>query len=107
MLPGGVVWHLLAEERRFLTTLPVAVTAASWLVSYQRAKAESLGLDAKGGIMERAERVVVLAFGLALPATLVVAQCMMLALTLVTATQRFAKVWRQATASLDRGPSAV
>ncbi len=31
---------------------------------YQRAKAESLGLDAKGGLMERAERIVVLCVGL-------------------------------------------
>ena len=34
------------------------------LISYQRAKAESLGYDAKGGLMERAERFIVLGFGL-------------------------------------------
>jgi len=28
----------------------------SSVISYQRAKAESLGIDAKGGLMERAER---------------------------------------------------
>ena len=34
------------------------------LVSYERAKAESLGFDARGGLMERAERLIVLGFGL-------------------------------------------
>ena len=44
--------------------LPFAVYIAASLVSYERAKAESLGYDAKGGIMERAERFVALGFGL-------------------------------------------
>ena len=38
--------------------LPFAVLAASMLISYERAKAESLGFDAKGGLMERAERII-------------------------------------------------
>ena len=38
--------------------------AVSSLISYQRAKAESLGLEAKGGLMERAERIVLLCLGL-------------------------------------------
>ena len=41
-------------------SLPFAVMGVSSLISYQRAKAESLGLDAKGGLMERAERVILL-----------------------------------------------
>ena len=34
------------------------------LISYERAKAESLGFDARGGLMERAERLIALGFGL-------------------------------------------
>ncbi len=78
--------------------IPVGVMAVSWLVSYQRAKAESLGLEAKGGIMERAERMIVLGVGLAFPSLLVPVLVVMLTLTLITAIQRFVKVWRQATA---------
>src|SRR5436190_558055 len=78
--------------------LAVAVLASSSLISYQRAKAESLGLDARGGLMERAERIIVLAFGLAFSVLLVPVLWVMLVLTLITAVQRFVKVWRQASA---------
>ena len=47
-----------------MALLPFAIMAASSIVSYERAKAESLGLDAKGGLMERAERIVLLCIGL-------------------------------------------
>jgi CDP-diacylglycerol--glycerol-3-phosphate 3-phosphatidyltransferase len=69
---------------------------AAMLISYQRAKAESLGFDAKGGIMERAERFIVLAIGLLFGQFLIPVLWIMLVLTLVTAVQRFVKVWRQA-----------
>jgi CDP-diacylglycerol--glycerol-3-phosphate 3-phosphatidyltransferase len=72
------------------------VMGASSLISYQRAKAESLGLDAKGGLMERAERVVLLCAGLLWDRLLVPVLWVMLALTIITAGQRFVKVWRQA-----------
>ena len=56
VLLGGVAWYLASNESAHLTLLPFAIMALSSLISYQRAKAESLGLDAKGGLMERAER---------------------------------------------------
>ncbi len=43
-----------------LALLPFAIVAVSAVISYERAKAESLGYDAKGGIMERAERLILL-----------------------------------------------
>jgi len=43
-----------------------AAVACSYLVSYTRAKAESLGVQAKGGLASRVERVVVLTIGLLL-----------------------------------------
>ena len=49
-----------ARIRATSSLLPMAVLAASLIISYQRAKAESLGFDAKGGIMERAERIILL-----------------------------------------------
>ena len=75
--------------------------AAAMLVSYMRAKAESLGYDAKGGLMERAERFIVLAFGLLFSEILIPVLWVMLALSLVTAVQRFVKVWRQATSDRE------
>ena len=65
------------------------------LISYERARAESLGLDARGGLMERAERFVLLGVALAFP-ILVPMLWIMLVLTAGTAVQRFVHVYRQA-----------
>lgn len=98
---SSVVWYLIADGRGLTAMVAVAVLGASWLISYQRAKAESLSFDAKGGIMERAERIILLCVGLAIPSLLVPVLVAMLVFTTITAIQRFAKVWRQATAALD------
>ena len=98
LLLGGVAWYLGSTQPGRVAVLPLAVLAASMLVSYERAKAESLGFDARGGLMERAERLVFLAFGLLFESLLVPVLWVMLTLTLVTAVQRFVKVWRQASA---------
>jgi CDP-diacylglycerol--glycerol-3-phosphate 3-phosphatidyltransferase len=97
LLFGGVTWYLASNEPGRISVLPVAVMGAAMLISYERAKAESLGFDAKGGIMERAERFIVLAIGLLFSQILIPVLWVMLVLTLVTAVQRFVKVWRQAT----------
>jgi CDP-diacylglycerol--glycerol-3-phosphate 3-phosphatidyltransferase len=68
----------------------------SSVISYERAKAESLGLSAKGGLMERAERIILLCLGLLFPPLLLPILWVMLVLTTVTAVQRFVKVWKQA-----------
>lgn len=104
LLFSGVAWYLASNEPGRIMMLPVAVMAAAMLVSYERAKAELLGFDAKGGIMERAERFIVLAFGLLFGQIIIPVLWVMLVLTLVTAAQRFAKVWRQASAVMPVPP---
>jgi CDP-diacylglycerol--glycerol-3-phosphate 3-phosphatidyltransferase len=96
LLLGGVSWYLTARDGGQAGMLPFALLAASLVISYQRAKAESLGFDARGGIMERAERTIALGVGLFFASLLVPVLWVMLALTLLTAVQRFLKVWRQA-----------
>lgn len=96
LLFGGVAWYLASEESPHMAMLPFAVMAVSSIISYERAKAESLGLSAKGGIMERAERVILLCVGLLFDVLLVPILWVMLALTALTAVQRFVKVWKQA-----------
>lgn len=96
LLFGGVAWHFASTESPHLALLPFAVMALSSIISYMRAKAESLGLDAKGGLMERAERIIALCVGLLVPPLLIPILWLMLGLTAVTAVQRFVKVWRQA-----------
>jgi hypothetical protein len=59
----------------------VAMLALSMLITYERARAESLGFVARGGLMERAERMVLLGIGLAFN-ILVPVLWLMLALTI-------------------------
>jgi CDP-diacylglycerol--glycerol-3-phosphate 3-phosphatidyltransferase len=96
LLMGGIAWHFASTESPHLTLLPFAVASVAGLISYQRAKAESLGLDAKGGLMERAERIVLICLGLLFDVLLVPILWVMLVLTSITAIQRFVKVWKQA-----------
>ena len=96
LLFGGVAWYFASEESAHLTILPMAVALMSGVISYQRAKAESLGLSAKGGIMERAERIILLCLGLLFPVALIPIMWVMLVLVTITAVQRFVKVWKQA-----------
>ena len=93
---GGLAWYLASRHGGHAAVLALAVLAASFLVSYERARAEGLGFSAKGGLMERGERVFAIGVGLAFSFLLVPVLWVMLALTAVTAVQRFVKVWRQA-----------
>lgn len=99
LLFGGVAWFFASEKSPHLALLPMAIMGVSSLISYERAKAESLGLYAKGGLMERAERIIVLCVGLLFDSLLTPILWVMLALTVVTAIQRFVQVWRQAEVS--------
>lgn len=102
LLLGGVAWYLASTQPGRVAVLPMAVLGASMLISYERAKAESLGFDARGGIMERAERLIALGFGLVFDSLLVAVLWVMLVLTLLTAVQRFVSVWTQASATRPR-----
>ncbi len=100
LLFGGVAWYLVSSSGSpYYAILAFAVATCSMLISYERAKADALGIDARGGIMERAERFVFLgvacAFDIFVPVLWV-----MLALTAFTAVQRFVRVYRLA----DRPP---
>ncbi len=98
LLFAGAGWYYVDGDSPRMAMLPFGLYIAASLVSYQRAKAESLGFDAKGGIMERAERFIALGFGLVFSTFFDVVLWVMFALTLLTVITRFIKVWRQATA---------
>jgi CDP-diacylglycerol---glycerol-3-phosphate 3-phosphatidyltransferase len=103
LLLGGVAWFLSTTQPGRIAVLPLAVLAASMLISYERAKAEALGFTARGGLMERAERIIALGFALLFDSLMIPILWVMLVLTLVTAVQRFVMVWRQA--SVEQPPS--
>jgi len=95
-LLGGIAWYFASTESAHMAILPFAVMAVSSIISYERAKAESLGIEAKGGLMERAERIIAICVGLLFPVLLIPILWIMLVLTSITAIQRFMKVWKQA-----------
>ncbi len=100
---AGFAWYAQDRFGHHAALVPLAVLGVSQLVSYIRAKADTLGIDAKGGLMERGERVVVLCFALKFPADMLWLLWVIVILSFLTAAQRFVKVWRQA----DRPPAPL
>lgn len=103
---GGVAWYLASGSDPRLAVLPFAILAVSAVISYERAKAESLGYDAKGGLMERAERLILLGVALIIHVIFVPLLGLLLVLSAITALQRFVKVWRQASPELASAEGA-
>jgi CDP-diacylglycerol--glycerol-3-phosphate 3-phosphatidyltransferase len=96
VLMGGVAWYLIGRHEGYLVLLPMAILAVTALVSYERAKAESLGLAAKGGLMERAERMFLLGVGFLSTAVFLPVLWILFVLISLTAVSRFVKVWNAA-----------
>lgn len=85
--------------------LAFVVIVGSLMVSYNRARAEGLGIDCEVGIAPRPERVLILGLGLIIGLE-VVALAILAVLTHVTAVQRILRV-RAATASTAAAGSRV
>ena len=82
--------------QRWLVLATVAALAGSFLVSYVRARAQSLGFTCETGLFARPERVVVTVVGLILGGVVLYAVVFLLAiLTNITALQRIREVWLQ------------
>jgi len=98
LLMGGSAWYLISAKEGRLVMIPLAIMAVTALISYERAKAETLGIPAKGGLMERAERMILLGIGLMSPVIFVPVLIILLCLTSLTALGRFIRIWQAASA---------
>jgi CDP-diacylglycerol--glycerol-3-phosphate 3-phosphatidyltransferase len=103
-----------STEKAWTLALAYIAGLGSLMVSYARARAEGLGLEMKGGLMARPERVLVLAVGLILGAEQwLLWTLLLLAVTSVfTSVQRIVAVWlklsrpaRQSSKSPDDSPT--
>jgi len=104
----GCAWNLAGTDTPRMALLPFGVYLSASLVSYSRAKAEGLGYEAKGGLMERAERMITLGVGLVFSSLFVPVLWLMLVLTSWTVVTRFVKVWRQASGRpVEPGMTAI
>lgn len=97
---GTLIWVELGEGHELTAALAIAALVVVNLVSYVKAKAESMGYECKVGLMERAERIFVLVFGLVLHA-LTIALWVLLLGSALTLAQRLIRVARQAPHAQD------
>ena len=82
--------------QRWLVLATMAALAGSFLVSYVRARAQSLGFTCKSGLFQRPERVVVTVIGLIIGGPVLYGVVFLLAIvTNITALQRIREVWLQ------------
>ena len=88
-----------AHDEPWVAGVALVALVASFMVSYVKARAESLGFDCRVGIVERAERlilvIIALVFSDLLPAIMVV----LAIASVITVVQRMAHVYKQARAT--------
>jgi CDP-diacylglycerol---glycerol-3-phosphate 3-phosphatidyltransferase len=93
---AAIAYHFAQGGQPVNAGVVVLALLGSLLVSYTRARAEGLGLECKVGFVTRAERVILVAFGL-LFGLLPQAIYLLVALTALTVAQRVLHTLRQLT----------
>jgi len=97
-----IAWLYLAEPtagragQQWVAALALVTLVLSFLVSYAKARAEGLGYDCNVGLIERAERLIVMILALVFNALLPSALVVLAVASLVTLAQRIAHVYKQA-----------
>lgn len=86
-------YHQAATDSFDILLIYIAMTG-SLLISYTRARAESLGFDCKVGLLERPERIILIVGGL-LTGWMSVILWVLAILTYITAVHRLLHVWWQ------------
>ncbi len=102
---GAVAWYLGYHDRPWGAAAAIVSLAAGLVVSYAKARAEGLGFTANVGLIERAERLVLLGIGGLLSAFgitygLDYALGVLAVLSIVTVFQRMATVYQQDRAAM-------
>lgn len=102
----GITWYaFVVAGNRPMAAAALICLVLGQVISYIKARAEAAGLSAEGGLVERAERLIIALTGTGLvgfgvPYALDVALWLLVGLSLTTVVQRMIAVWRSAT----RGP---
>jgi CDP-diacylglycerol--glycerol-3-phosphate 3-phosphatidyltransferase len=99
----AAIAYLFASQGQSLdAALVVLALLGSLLVSYTRARAESLGVDCRVGLLSRPERIILVALGLFFD-VLSYAIYIMLALTVFTIIQRVVYTYRELRRQTEQG----
>ena len=88
----AVAWYFAQRDNYTGALVCLGTLIGAFLISYIRARAEGLGEACHTGLMERPERVVLLAFG-AITGWILPVMWIMLILTYMTVMQRIYHVW--------------
>lgn len=95
----GLAYYLGGLAEATLVTLSLIGACGALLVPFLRSKAEELGVDGKGGLMGRAERLIVFGAGVGLEGfglpTLEPTIWVLAILVWITVVQRFVRTWKQ------------
>jgi CDP-diacylglycerol---glycerol-3-phosphate 3-phosphatidyltransferase len=113
LFAGLVWWCLGAGDARLLGVAALLCLVTSQLISYVKARAEGIGLSADGGLVERAERLIVVLVGtflsgVGVPYVLDVALWGLAAASVFTVLQRLrlAHLSAQERSARDRGTTS-
>lgn len=92
----GIAAYFITMKNDLILVVIFFALCGSIMVSYTRARAESLGYESKAGMMQRAERIVCLGFGALIhPAVFKLSIWLVAILANATALQRLRKAYRQ------------
>lgn len=103
-LLAGITWYAFAINNRPMAAAALICLVLAQVISYIKARAEATGLTADGGLVERAERLIITLGGAGLvgfgvPYALDIALWLLVGLSGVTVVQRMVAVWRSAAAT--------
>jgi CDP-diacylglycerol--glycerol-3-phosphate 3-phosphatidyltransferase len=92
----GIAAYFVALNNAFILVVTFMALCGSIMVSYTRARAESLGFESKAGMTQRAERIVFLGFGALIhPMVFKLSVCLVAILANITALQRLRISYQQ------------
>ena len=101
----GIAAYFIILKNDFILVVTFMALCGSIMVSYTRARAESLGFESKAGMTQRAERIVFLGFGALIhPMVFKLSVWLVAILANVTALQRLRKAYRQSKTKKDQKP---
>lgn len=100
-------WALVVAGDRLTGAAALVCLVSAQVISYIKARADAAGLDADGGLVERAERFIIALVGtgiqgLGVPYAARIALLLLAVLAVITVGQRLVAVWRSARAQEGR-----
>ena len=101
----GIAAYFITTKNYFILIVTFIALCGSIMVSYTRARAESLGFESKGGMMQRAERIVCVGTGALIhPVAFKLSVWLVAILANITAVQRLRHSAKQENRFSDQKP---